>query len=103
MIVRFTLPALADLEAIIDYVAQRSPASADRIAVRVREIAALVGNQPDAGRPTSDPTVRQFSLMPYPYVLFYERSGEAVRILAIRHAARDPATMPGWGSAKPGK
>jgi plasmid stabilization system protein ParE len=34
-------------------------------------------------------------LRPYPYLVFYEVLEAEVVILAIRHAARDPWTIPG--------
>jgi len=38
MRLRYTLPALADLESILDYVADRSPQGAARIHSRIRAI-----------------------------------------------------------------
>jgi len=32
---------------------------------------------------------------PYPYLIFYEATNDAIVIHAIRHAARDPSGMPG--------
>jgi toxin ParE1/3/4 len=97
---RFTLPALADLESIIDHVAERSPSAADRIADRVAAIAELICNQPEVGRATDDPTIRRFNLAPYRYVVFYEVSADEIVIMAVRHGARDPATMPGFDGGR---
>lgn len=96
MRVRFTLPALADLESIIDYVAQESPAAADQIAKRVAAVAEMICHQPRSGKVTDDPAIRRFNLAPYPYILLYEVREHEILIMAIRHGARDPASMPGF-------
>jgi toxin ParE1/3/4 len=47
------------------------------------------------GAPTEDSTIRRLSIPPYPYLVFYEIAEDEIVIHAIRHAARDPSTMPG--------
>lgn len=47
------------------------------------------------GAPTDDPTVRPLSTPPYPFLIFYEIAEDEIVLHAIRHAARDPSTMPG--------
>jgi plasmid stabilization system protein ParE len=49
------------------------------------------------GTRTDDPTIRRLTTTPYPYLVFYEATGEEIIIHAVRHAARDPASMPGVG------
>lgn len=39
--------------------------------------------------------MRRIVATPYPYLIFYEATEDEVVILGIRHAARDPASMPG--------
>ena len=41
MRLRYTLPALADLESILDYVVDRSPQGASRIHARIRAVTDL--------------------------------------------------------------
>ena len=96
MNVGFTLPALADIEGIIEHVAAVSPSSADRIANRLSAIVELIRAQPESGKRTDDPAIRRLNLTPYPYVVFYEISAEEITIMAVRHAARNPASMPGF-------
>jgi len=95
MKLRYTLPALSDLEAILDYIAERSPQGADRIHARIRTITELILLYPQAGAVTDDPTIRRVTTTPYPYLVFYEISGDEIIIHAIRHGARDPSDSPG--------
>jgi addiction module RelE/StbE family toxin len=93
--VRFTLPALADLEEILDYIESRSPQGARRVRRRIEARIDLLAEQPLLGERTDDPTIRRLTTSPYPYLIFYEATDEEVIIHTIRHGARDPASMPG--------
>jgi toxin ParE1/3/4 len=92
---RYTLPALADLGAILDYVAAHSPQGARRIQARVQAVTDLLLLHPHIGRRTNDPAIRRITITPYPYLVFYEATDTEVIIHAVRHAARDPCGMPG--------
>ncbi|HEY5071187.1 MAG TPA: type II toxin-antitoxin system RelE/ParE family toxin [Caulobacteraceae bacterium] len=95
MRLRYTPPALADLAAILDYIAERSPAGAARIHGRILAITRLLSRYPRAGAPTDDPTIRRMMATPYPYLIFYEATDEELIIHALRHAAREPPDNPG--------
>ena len=95
MRVRYTLPAADDLEAVLDYIAARSPQAARRVGRRISTSLALVAIFPSIGTRTNDETIRRQRVRPYPYVIFYEIGDEEIIVHAIRHGARDPATMPG--------
>jgi plasmid stabilization system protein ParE len=88
---RYTRPALADLSAILDYIAAHSPRSAHRIQALID----LLLLRPYIGRRTNDPAIRRMPATPYPYVVFYEVKEAEIIIHAVRHAARDPSSMPG--------
>ena len=47
------------------------------------------------GARTSDPAVRRMTVLPYPYLIFYEPTPDEIIIHAVRHGARDPSSMPG--------
>jgi toxin ParE1/3/4 len=91
MRLRYTLPALADLVSILDYVADRSPQGAARIHTRIRAVADLLLRYPQAGAVTDDPTIRRMTTTPYPYLIFYEATDAEIIIHAVRHGARDPS------------
>ena len=95
MKLRFTLPALADLNSILDYIAAHSPQGARRVQGRIQGIIDLLLNHPDIGIRTDDPTIRRLATPPYPYLVFYEIAETEIIIHAVRHAARDPSGMPG--------
>ena len=95
MRLRYTRPALADLESILDYVALHSPQGAARVHARIQTVIDLLLTHPHIGVQTDDPSVRRINASPYPYLIFYEISGEEIVIHAIRHGARDPSGMPG--------
>jgi toxin ParE1/3/4 len=92
---RYTLPALADLRAILDYIAAHSPQGARRVQARIKALTDLLLLYPNIGRRTNDPAIRRMSISPYPYLVFYEPTETEIIIHAVRHAARDPSSMPG--------
>ena len=97
MKVRYTLPALADLGAILDYIAADSPQGAKRIQARIQAVVDLLLIQPLIGIRTNDPDIRRLLTLPYPYLVFYEVDTEII-IHAVRDGARDPSGMPGSDS-----
>ena len=91
MRLRYTLPALADLTSILDYIADRSPQGAARIHIRIRAVTDLILQYPLAGAVTDDPAIRRVATTPYPYLIFYETTDAEIIIHAVRHGARDPS------------
>jgi toxin ParE1/3/4 len=92
---RYTLPALADLEAILDYIAAQSPQGAKRVQARIQTVINLLLTHLHMGVRTDDPAIRRLTTPPYPYLIFYEPTAAEIIIHAVRHAARDPSSMPG--------
>ncbi len=95
MRLRYTIPALADLDSILAYIATRSPQGAARVQQRIRDTVQLLAEFPRIGTWTKDPSIRRLVARPYPYLIFYEVTESEVVIHAIRHGSRDPSTMPG--------
>jgi toxin ParE1/3/4 len=58
---RYTLPALADLSAILDHIAVHSPQGARRIEARIQALTDLLLQHPHIGRRTSDPAIRRMT------------------------------------------
>lgn len=95
MKLRYTRPALADLENILDYISERSPQGAKRVHARIQTILGLIAQQPRIGTGTDDPTIRRAVTAPYPYLIFYQIAADEIIIHAVRHGAREPESMPG--------
>jgi toxin ParE1/3/4 len=95
MRLRYTRPALDDLDAILDYIAARSPQGAGCVHARIESAINLLLPHPRIGAKTEDPTIRRISVSPYPYLIFYEVTENEIIIHAVRHAARKPSGMPG--------
>jgi toxin ParE1/3/4 len=95
MRLRYTLPALADLASILDYIAHRSPQGAARIHARIQGITNLLLQYPRAGAPSDDLTIRRITTTPYPYLIFYQATDDEIIVHAVRHGARDPSDHPG--------
>jgi addiction module RelE/StbE family toxin len=92
--VRYTLPALADLEAILDYISEHSPQGAARVKAKIQATERLLGVHPLAGRRTRISWLRRINVSPYPYLIFYEVTDHEAIIHAVRHSSRDPSLMP---------
>jgi toxin ParE1/3/4 len=95
--IRYTSPALADLEAILGSILSHSPKGAQRVQSRIQAFIDLLADHPFIGARTDDPSIRRASIPPYPYLIFYEVAGNEVVIHAVRHGARDPSSTPGSG------
>ena len=91
MRLRYTLPALADLASILDYIADHSPQGAARIQTRIRAVTDLLLRFPLVGALTDDPVIRRITTTPYPYLIFYEATDAEIIIYAVRHGARNPS------------
>jgi toxin ParE1/3/4 len=115
---RFTPRALAELDAILHYIGERSPYrrtvaisengrhigersphGAARVKARLLGLAGFIQSQPYGSRKTSEPGLRRIVAAPYPYLIFYEVKDDEVVIVGVRHGARDPGSMPGEGGA----
>ena len=95
MRLRYTISALADLDFILEYVDQVSPQGARRIQSRVKTITDLLMTYPHVGLQTEDFSILRITTSPYPYLIFYEVTGDEIIVHAVRHAARNPEGMPG--------
>jgi plasmid stabilization system protein ParE len=91
---RYTSPALADLAAILDYIAAQSPQGAAHVQGRLRKLIELLPSYPQIGGRTEDPTIRRLIATPYPYLVLYEIGEEEIIVHAIRHAAHGPLDYP---------
>jgi plasmid stabilization system protein ParE len=94
--VLYTSAGLDDLGSVLGSVAAYSPQSAKRAQSRIRTLVDLLKQYPFLGSRTDDPEIRRLTITPYPYLVFYQVTDEAVIIHAVRHGAQNPADMPGF-------
>ena len=89
MQVRWTWPALNDLDAIQDFVAQDSPAAAYALASTLLDrTTALLADNPMIGRAGRVAGTRELVVSGTRYIVAY-RVREAVEVLAVVHGARE--------------
>jgi plasmid stabilization system protein ParE len=63
---RYTLPALADLDSILTYTAEASPQGARRVQKRIQDVIDLLLAHPEIGIRTDDPDIRRLPRRPIP-------------------------------------
>lgn len=95
MRLRYTPTAAYELEQVLANIAEQSPQAASRVRSRIQKTINLLIEHPLSGQMTSRRRLRRIVTTPYPYLIFYEARESEVVIIGVRHAARDPSTMPG--------
>ena len=90
MKLRYTRPALAELDSILGYIETHSPQGARQVHSRIKSLIDILLVYPSIGVRTDDPTIRRLTITPYPYLVFCEIGTEEIIIHSIRHAARMP-------------
>ncbi len=98
--VAWTTAALDDLEAILTYVAARSPQGAASMAARVSDTEVAIATFPRASRRDPDTGAYEAVVRRMPLLLIYEivavpDGHEQADIIAVFHTSRDPAAKPG--------
>jgi addiction module RelE/StbE family toxin len=90
MNIRYTDRAVADLEAIADYLVQRSPQGARKVKVAIERAVEQLERFPGLGTRQTTEGVRKLVVSKYPYLVFYvaDISADEVRILTVQHSAR---------------
>jgi len=94
--VRWTRPAVRQLIAIGEYIADRNPAAARKIERRLRAAVEALVRLPSMGhegrvpgtRELNVPGTRELNVPGTPYVIPYRLDGDCVDILAIFHGAQ---------------
>lgn len=96
MNLRYSPRAIGDLAEIADYLTVRSPQGALSVEDGIRKTIDVIAAFPRAGRALAQrPHVRVMPLGRYPYLLFYTVREDAIVILHIRHARRQPVDPQG--------
>jgi toxin ParE1/3/4 len=88
MKVRYSRRAQGDLETIYTYLDKHAPAAARNVKDLIERRILSLADFPFMAPKTDIPGVRELSLAPYPYQIYYEVQGEEIWILHIRDARR---------------
>ena len=87
MPVRFSSEALADLSDIRNYIGDRNPAAASRVAIQLVAACDALEHLPERGRPGLVEGTREITLI-WPYVIVYRLQADDVEIVRIWHGAQ---------------
>jgi toxin ParE1/3/4 len=88
MRIRWTTPALRNLETIGDHIARDSPASAARLIARVFHQSDMLATTPNIGRAGRIANTSELVISETPFIAPYRVRGNEVQILAVFHGAR---------------
>lgn len=88
----WTPEAVSDLEDILAYVAERNPAAASHVAERIDHSVATLARYPKAGRHDAETGCYEWPIPGLPLLVVYVFDMETMRIIALFHTSRDPAT-----------
>ncbi|MBN9022928.1 MAG: type II toxin-antitoxin system RelE/ParE family toxin [Rhizobiales bacterium] len=83
--------AVGDLGEILDWIAQDSPRTADRVVGRILDSVERLGRFPEMGRNGRDPGTREWVVPGLPYIAVYELRPEMdeLVVIAVFHGAKD--------------
>jgi toxin ParE1/3/4 len=95
MKIRWFRQGLEDLRFAVAYVREDNPAAARRLYETVRKQVLLLDTFPEFGRAGRVEGTRELVISGWPYIVTYRIVGREIRILAVRHAAREwPESFP---------
>ena len=89
MKILWSLKAIQDLDSLRAYIAEESPAGAQRVVLRIlHDVEDLLPNHPQMGRPGRVPGTRELVIPRKPYIVPYRVQRETIQILRVYHSAR---------------
>lgn len=94
-IVKWSVLAVADRNAIFEYIEADSPQAAVSVDERIGAAVASLKKSPGIGRPGRVEGTRELVIDRTPYIAAYRIAGNLVRILRVLHGAQQwPEEMP---------
>lgn len=88
MKLRWLTAALADLQAIKDYISEENPLAAERVIENIRSETGILIKQPRIGRDGRIAETRELVINQFPYIVAYRENGDEIHILAVVHTSR---------------
>ena len=89
MRIRWTIPAVEDLDIVKKYLQQHFPHFAEPAVRTIYQRIRTLKTFPYRGRPGHRNGTRELALSPLPYVVVYSVKAQAVEVLHIYHGAQD--------------
>ncbi len=89
MKLNFRQGALADIEAIHDFIAQNNPTAASRVVTRIRAGVKRLEMFPLSGRLGARQGTREVVVTGLPYIVVYQPTETIVDIIAVFHCAKN--------------
>ena len=86
--------AAADLENAAKWYEERQPGVGEKFLARFKQVVEVLCCNPDIGERVKR-SYRRVLLNPYPYALYYDVSGDEVRIWSVVHSSRDDRVWKG--------
>ncbi len=99
MRITWSEPAIADLDAIHDFIARDSSHYATRFVERLIEATEQLTDLPKVGRVVPEGDGRHREILEPPYRIIYRVEADRVYIIRVVHGARDLAAL--WGEVEP--
>ncbi|RST88167.1 type II toxin-antitoxin system RelE/ParE family toxin [Aquibium carbonis] len=91
---RLSRAAAEDLKDILVHLSSQTPSAVRGFRDRFRRVRTQIGDFPQTGYQTDDPSLRSINLGRYPYLVFFEPFEDNIVIMRIVHGALDPETLP---------
>ena len=86
--IKWSLPAINDLQSAFGFISEENPKAARRIASRIQESVEYLEEQPNMGRPGRLEGTRELVVSGTPFVVVYWGRKGCIQILRILHHAR---------------
>jgi plasmid stabilization system protein ParE len=86
---RYTQRARTDIDGIHEYIAQHDSRAASAVVRRIQSASKLLAKYPGLGRATDWVGVRVFPIVPFPYLIYYRATNDALEVIHVRHGRRD--------------
>jgi toxin ParE1/3/4 len=81
--------ALADLSEIVDYIAERNPEAAPKVAAALHHAAARLGTHPRVGRRGRVAGTRELVVSRLPFVIAYRMKPDRIEVVRVIHGRRN--------------
>jgi addiction module RelE/StbE family toxin len=97
MVLEWSVFALADRNAIFDYIEAESPQAAVSVEARIRASVENLRRYPEIGQPGRIEGTREMFISRTPYIAAYRIVGDTVRVLRPLHGAQQwPDDVPAY-------